>query len=1500
MMKGKGFIMKKRLTKISCWCKKRVSFALTIVFTVICLFSCSFEASAATSVDTFAELKSACASGGTILITKGITLTETITIKSGKTVTLTCSHEAGSTAGDIARGKSFHGHMFKIEEGATLVLQCCINGNYKDGDGNIRGFFATNSTADGYYGKACIINYGTLKMNSDKSVIKNNYNAQSQNSDAWKYNGETYYRINSDGSGTGFPGSAIYNLNGTCQISNGKIYGCVSDNGPAIYIAAGYANDKTTISGGTLYNNIARRYGGAIFAGSRRPESDIAGSDNYVDRRTLNSTGSNAMLTVSGATIRNNVCRYAGGGIWIGHGGTLYMSSGTISGNIAVEEGGGGIRCNAGSEGSCGGVVCLGSPGGQTWIAGGSIHSNTATTNGGGITAPNNDDPNNKLTVSGGNIYSNTAKNNGGGIYSATKLIISGGNIYKNTATVRGGGVYLTADGFINMSNGNIYSNTAVDSGGGIYLTADGSASTVSGGSIYSNSAEYGGGICTYRLKGLTLSNVNIYNNKASATGGGVRSGGSEGGSLTINSGLIYGNTNIGVYVVDGTATINGGKFGVSAYTNYSTYTVSRNTTSQLTIGTNAVVTVNSTSYPRFISTITSSEAISANRGIVNKGTLTFTNTSENATDMYGTGTALYNEGTVNINGTFKIISSGKDGATTRQNRLGIQNTATGVININSSTAEISYCGARGILNNGTLNMKGGKIHHCAVSDTASENGGGVVHSGDSSVFNMSGGSIYNNEAYKGAGVYFSTAGKASKITGGSIYNNIGSYGSGVTTYRTNGLTISGGNIYGNTASINAGGVLTGAKLVLSGSNIYENTATKAGGGVYVSGASSSLTMSNGVIRNNKSGTHGAGLYFSADGGESTISGGKIYSNAATGSGGGLLSYCTNGLTISGGSIYSNTAKMYAGGIYASQGIIRLTAGSIYSNTATKDGDGVFIHNDVISFEMSKNAIIDSSNDVFLRNYAFITVPAIFEGNKNVRAVVSGNNLVPGRVIAKYGSSTTAAGSTVLYWDTSNPVNTQQYFTVKNKELRSGDLGVAANSAPNANGSGNINKQDIYITERYTVTFDMNPTGEASETITHTINSTDYLFNDLANKDSHVVASKYWYEALSFNTGKATNSRGIDFLGWNTTEVGSGIDYEVDKLITVPLSTNENLVLFAQWLPKKEEKLDIDYNGNGATKGNGWTVKDIEVSSSEYQLSSGVNSEGKFLFERKETDSETGAIKQFSFVGWSLDPTVKVQQYSFGQKVSVQTLRASSKTIEGRGNGVVTVYAVWDEFPTIEATDRWFSLSEIEAWPSKGEAGYDSFANQLYNSFVKGSDASGKAIDGDTAGDWTDFAAGEGIFELIDFNIEEFKSFTESGSFTLTYRAVDKVGNEVYKTITIHIVGSETQIGDVVTMFTRFISSKFYRNSDGSFVSEEYGGLNENSKWVTEGEYISLLEKVLSNKKDETTGKWIFVYETWLWTTENIEKAKEFVVENGIGNVENPNALTDFYNTFGP
>ncbi len=1691
--------------------KARAFFAcfLAVALAVVGFVALTPSVSAATvSVDTFAELKEACQTSGTVKITSGITLTDTITVPKDVTIYLTCSHDAGSTTADVTRAKGFHGHMFKVNDGATVYIRCCINGNLKDSSGNIRGFASDNTEASGYYGQAMILNYGSVIMDNDKSVLKNNYNAYNNDYKAgtlWTYDGTKYYGLSASPESTSLAGSAVLCVNGKFTMSNGQIYGCYADNGPAIYVCNGYAGDQVKISGGTIKNNVARRYGGAIFAASRKPYDDYSSSSSYVGSRTLNSTGSNALLTVSGGKICNNLARLNSGAVWTGFGATFYMSGGSIYNNDAVEEGGGGIRVNAGGEGTTGGWMCFADPGGQAWIAGGSIYSNTCATNGGGITVPDNDDANNQLKISGGNIYQNTAKGNGGGVYCASKVVMSSGNIYKNTATGNGGGIYLTGTGTISMSAGTVYSNTATQ-GGGIYLTESGGACTISGGSIYSNTANYGGGICTFRLKGLTLSNVNVYNNTANTSGGGVRSGNSNGGSLTINSGFYYGNTNIGVYVVGGNATINGGKFGVSAYTNYSEYTVSRNTSSQLTIAADAEVTINSTSYPRIISTLLDGEAIGANKGIVNNGSLTVTNTSSNAFDIYGTGTAVYNTGTFNINGNFNILSSGKDGTDTVQQRLGIQNTATGTVVMNSSEAEIKYCGYRGVLNNGSFTLKAGKIYNCTSPDITANYGGGVVNSGDDSVFTMSGGEIYNNSANYGGGVYFTTSGKASTISGGSIYSNTATTsGGGLGTYRTNAVTLSGGSIYSNTAKY-GGGVYTGGLLNLKGATIYSNTANDSnGGGIYVTGDNSALSMTSGVIRNNSAKSHGGGIYFTTAGKASTISGGSIYENEAGGSGGAFLTYRTNGVTISGGSLYSNKATLYGGGVYIGSCPLTMTGGSIYSNSADSGkGNGVFLAADS-TFKMSNTAAVNTNNDVFLKDGTFVSVPTVFTGTQNVRALLTGENMTTGRVVAKYGSATTDKGSNALYWSPSAPDMSEQYFTVSGKLLRSGDQGAAsetdsvtnqdvfiseaytisfvgnlsgytvtvpnsinkywnetltnvtfanasASSAPytftgwntKADGSGTTYKSPLTYSENkdltlyaqwkintYTVSYNANGGSGApgSQTKTHgvalTLSSTKptregYTFtgwNTKADGSGTAYASggsytgnasvtlyaqwkintytvsynanggtgapgsqtKTYGVALTLSSTKPTRE-GYTFTGWNTkadgtgTAYASGASYTANASVTLyaqwkentltinyysnfadssstavlnPVSGDKNVLVktsvlyptsnlsdglynysaenstlalgrtgysgtgywntktdgsgygvhedasfnhyqdlakafgvdvsngnatvnvYAQWI---QNRIDIDYDGNGATKGEGWTETIVLNDNPGYVLSNKTNA-----FERVESNESTGSTRLFKFVGWILGDSL----YDFGETVSPDVLNNFAQIINGRENRVTTVYAGWDEFPTIKAVDRWFTLDDVKA----GKVTLD----ELFRT--------AKAIDGEV-GDKTIFEAGEGTFTIIDFDAEEFKKFTTTGSVTVTYQAIDKAGNETYRTITVHIVDKDKEVEDVITVFTRFISERYFKDKDGNFIPESDGGLNVDSIWVRDVGYLEYLTTVLENTQDNT-GTWNKgVYVTFVFSKEDVATAKAYVADHGLGNVQEPDALINFYNTF--
>lgn len=941
-------------------------FLILSIFVLVGMFSPTKAEAATTSVDTFAELNSACQKSGTVQITSKIAVTDTITIPKDVTVYLTCSHDADSTTTDIYRAQGFHGHLFKVNDGGTLYVRCAIDGNNKDGSGNLRGTGANGTESSGYYGQAMILNYGHVIMDNGKSVLKNNYNAYNNDYKSgvlWTYNGTKYYGLSSGGEGeTDLSGSAVLCVNGKFTMSNGQIYGCYADNGPAIYVCNGYAGDVIKISGGKIHDNIARRYGGAIFAASRKPYSAYDNSSSFVGSRTLNSSGSNALVTVSGGSIYKNLSRLNSGAIWVGFGGTFYMSGGSIYSNVAVEEGGGAMRLNAGGSGTTGGWMCFANPGGQAWIAGGSIYSNTCATNGGAITVPDNADSNNLLKITGGSIYSNTAGGNGGGVYIGSKLTMSGGSIYKNKVNgdaSKGGGIYLTGTATGTISNGYVYSNTAVSNGGGV--------------SAY--------------------------------------------GDLKVSGGYFYGNSPFGISFLK-TGTVSGGRFGFSAYSSYSSYTVSRNETGQIHTGADATVKITGGT-SRMASALKSDEGIAANVGIRNNGTLTVDsscNADNGYLDIYGTGTSIYNTGTLNINGKMNIMTSSQDGLGV-QNRRGIYNSGTVTV---SGDLSIRYCGARAVYNAGTFDLNagnfygnaftgnGGAVYNTGVfrmaggamySNSATEAGGAVCNGGDGSRFNMSGGSLYDNSSgAMGGAVYYSSAGLTSRISGGNIYNNTaGTYGGAIASYRTNTFYISGGKIYSNTATSGGGAVYNGGTLSLesnadinknnagthgggiynsgtaavvtmSGGKIYSNSATSNGGGIYNTSSEATggkLTMTGGSIYSNTAGSHGAGVYFTTAGEASAISGGSIYSNTATKYGGGICSYRESGLTLSGSSnIYSNSgthgggvfsstgplkfsstiktnSASYGGGIYTGSSIT-ISSGTIDGNTASQKGGGIY------------------------------------------------------------------------------------------------------------------------------------------------------------------------------------------------------------------------------------------------------------------------------------------------------------------------------------------------------------------------------------------------------------------------------------------------------------------------------------------------------------------------------------------------------------------------------
>ena len=77
------------------------------------------------------------------------------------------------------------------------------------------------------------------------------------------------------------------------------------------------------------------------------------------------------------------------------------------------------------------------------------------------------------------------------------------------------------------------------------------------------------------------------------------------------------------------------------------------------------------------------------------------------------------------------------------------------------------------------------------------------------------------------------------------------------------------------------------------------------------------------------------------------------------------------------------------------------------------------------------------------------------------------------------------------------------------------------------------------------------------------------------------------------------------------------------------------------------------------------------------------------------------------------------------------------------------------------------------------------------------------------------------------------------------WEVVDCVGNSYKKMATVYIVDTEPKIVKPVGT-TRFINEKYY------YESYENGGLEENSIWKTNPEYISIIEQAFQNAKNKS------------------------------------------------
>lgn len=221
--------------------------------------------------------------------------------------------------------------------------------------------------------------------------------------------------------------------------------------------------------------------------------------------------------------------------------------------------------------------------------------------------------------------------------------------------------------------------------------------------------------------------------------------------------------------------------------------------------------------------------------------------------------------------------------------------------------------------------------------------------------------------------------------------------------------------------------------------------------------------------------------------------------------------------------------------------------------------------------------------------------------------------------------------------------------------------------------------------------------------------------------------------------------------------------------------------------------------------------------------------------------------------------------------------------------------AIWDKIPEIEAYDRVFSLTDAQAGKITEE--------ELLKS-ATGTDLEDGIL-----------VKGTGLV-IKDSYISDFASVTSDMEETITYLATDSFGNTSTKTITVKIV-DDTMKDSSKTSYVRFIGEDFYKNQDGTYISNTAGGLELNSEWKLNDTYSAKLDSALSNKKTNqenvtislggktgsvakaNSGEWNTTEQSWTFSQEDIRNVKEYIANNRYSKYGSEEALEKFVKTFG-
>ncbi len=378
--------------------------------------------------------------------------------------------------------------------------------------------------------------------------------------------------------------------------------------------------------------------------------------------------------------------------------------------------------------------------------------------------------------------------------------------------------------------------------------------------------------------------------------------------------------------------------------------------------------------------------------------------------------------------------------------------------------------------------------------------------------------------------------------------------------------------------------------------------------------------------------------------------------------------------------------------------------------------------------------------------------------------------------------------------------------------------------------AGNVTMTANAEANRYTIHFDPNGGAGHIDDI-ETTYDTDVTLPDVWNADGTAAYVKYTLDGQNVTDGVISGAIPKAMMAGYEEEDAESEETGIEDTET-----------------KDDENSDIEDEDTGKD-GNDAELDEIE--------------------EDKKAEAPKKKVYASIFMGWALED---------GKDTFIPKWKAGDivQNLVAEDGGEITLYAVWDDCPWIQAQDLYYTLEQAQS-------GFITEEEILRHATATDREDGSPILPGTNPApsDPEVFTS----FTIPDYQAGEFTNLQHDFATSENLTVVDHTGNTYVKQIMVYVVDT-TPVVEKPEGKTRFISEKYFK------LDHEHGGLEENSIWMTNPEYHAALQRAFDNLKNDTPE------DEFLIPHETILEMKQYIQDHGIGNSKEPDALTEFYNRF--